>query len=97
MPHRVDDVEFWNQGIELVIPLWVAMSLHGYACLGLRHPEAQDGAMRPAVVRAVRRLGDLLVARGALRRDELALLERLEAANGGLQADEPGWPGGTIP
>jgi hypothetical protein len=64
MPHRLDDTDFWNDAVELVVPLWVAMAVHGYCCLGLRHPETRDNAQRPAVVRAVRRLGDLLVARG---------------------------------
>jgi hypothetical protein len=88
------DLEFWNAPVELVIPLWVAMGLHGYACLGLRHPGTQDSALRPAVVRAVRRLGDLLVARGAITREELAVIEQTEAEAGGLSPEEPGWPGG---
>lgn len=96
MPHDFEDTPFWNDPVELVLPVWVAMALHGYACLGLRHPDTQDGAMRPAVVRAVRRLGDLLVARGAITHEELRLLERLEAEHGGLQPDEPGWAGGPL-
>lgn len=97
MPHDLRDVAFWNEGVDLVLPLWIAMSLHGFALLGLRHPETRDLAQRPAVVRAVRRLGDLLVARGALTREELAQLEQTEAAEGGLHHDEPGWPGGAVP
>lgn len=97
MPHDLSDADFWNDAVELVVPLWVAMSLHGYACLGLRHPGTHDNALRPAVVRAVRRLGDLLVARGAITRAELSILEQVEAEHGGLQPEEPGWVGGAVP
>jgi hypothetical protein len=96
MPHDLEDVTFWNDAVDLVVPLWVAMAIHGYCCLGLRHPDTHEGAMRPAVVRAVRRLGDLLVSRGAITREELQLLERLEAENGGLQPEEPSWAGGPL-
>jgi hypothetical protein len=96
MPHDLTDEPFWNQAVDLVVPLWVAMAIHGYCCLGLRHPETRDNAQRPAVVRAVRRLGDLLVDRGAITREELSLLERLEAEHGGLQPDDQSWGGGTV-
>jgi hypothetical protein len=52
---------------------------------------------RAATVRAVRRLGDLLVERGAITREELRQLEQVEAEAGGLQPDEPGWTGGPLP
>jgi hypothetical protein len=94
--HEFTDTAFWQEPVELVIPLWVAMSLHGFACLGLRHPGTRDHANRAATVRAVRRLGDLLVARGAITTEELAMLESVEAQEGGLQPDEPGWAGGPV-
>ena len=33
MPHNLEDAAFWSQPVELVMPLWIAMSLHGYASL----------------------------------------------------------------
>jgi hypothetical protein len=94
--HDLTDTDFWNDPVELVMPLFIAMAVHGHLCLALRHPGTQHTTLRPAVVRAVRRLGDLLVDRGALTKDELALLERVEAEEGGLSPDEPGWPGGAL-
>jgi len=92
MPRDLKDAEFWSQPVELVIPLWIAMAMHGFLCLALRHPGTRDHVQRPAVVRAVRRLGDLLVARGGLTAVELAAIEGDEAQAGGLQPREPGWP-----
>jgi hypothetical protein len=66
MPHDLGDANFWNDAVELVVPLGIAMAMHGCCCLGLRHPDTSDHALRPHVVRAVRRLGDLLVARGKM-------------------------------
>jgi len=91
MPHRLDDIAFWQQSTELVMPLWIAMAIHGYLCLALRDPRTRTDHQRPAVVRAVRRLGELLVARGGLTAVELAVIEGTEAQAGGLQPDEPGW------
>jgi hypothetical protein len=92
MPHPLDDAACWTQPIELVIPLGIALAMHGHLCLALRHPGTRDHPLRPAVVRAVRRLGDLLVARGALTATELATIEGDEARAGGLQPTEPAGP-----
>jgi hypothetical protein len=91
MPHPLDDAEFWSQPVELVIPLWIALAMHGYLLLSLRHPDTVGHHERPAVVRAVRRLGVLLVERGGLTADELAVIEGEEAQQGGLSPTEPAW------
>jgi len=91
MPHALDDSEFWSQPVELVMPLSIALAIHGHLLLALRHPDTRDHHLRPAVVRAARRLGDLLVARGALTATELAVIEGDEARAGGLQPTEPSW------
>jgi hypothetical protein len=95
--HAYTDLSFWHQPVELVMPLWVAMSVHGVLCLGLRHPDTRGLANRAATVRAVRQLGDLLVAKGAITRARLRQLEQVEADAGGLSPDEPGWTGGEGP
>jgi hypothetical protein len=89
MPHAFEDTAFWEQEIELHIPLYVALAMHGYLCLALRHPGTRELKNRPMAVRAVKRLGQLMVATGALTREELAALEQLEAEEGGLHPDEP--------
>ena len=91
MPHDLEDAHFWSQPVELVIPLWIAMGMHGYLCQALRDPRTRTDHQRPAVVRAVRRLGDLLVARGGLTAVELAAIEGTEAQAGGLSPTEPSW------
>jgi hypothetical protein len=91
MPHDLQDAGFWSQPVELVIPLWIAMAIHGYLCQALCDPGTRDDFQRPAVVRAVRRLGELLVARGGLTEVELAVIEGTEAQAGGLQPTERAW------
>lgn len=68
-----------GQDIELHVPLYVAMAMLGHLCLALRHPGTRGNQTRPMVVRVVRRLGQLLVAKGALADDELEDVEQLEA------------------
>lgn len=65
------------------------MAVHGHLCLALRHPGTRDLTTRPLVVRAVKRLGQLMVQQGAFTVEELAAIERVEAEEGGLQPDEP--------
>jgi hypothetical protein len=89
MPHPCEDTAFWAQDIALHVPLYVAMAMHGYLCLALRHPGTRELSNRPVAVRAVTRLGQLFVQHGALTAEELAALEQLEAEEGGLQPDEP--------
>jgi hypothetical protein len=57
--------------------LFVWMAVHGYLCLGLRHPGAQ-GSSRAYVEDFARKLGRILVERGILTGAELAEAERLE-------------------
>jgi hypothetical protein len=80
MPHRVDDAAFWEQDIALHVPLYVALAMHGHLCLALRHPGTRELESRPMVVRAAKRLGQLMVAMKALSAQELAVIEKLEAA-----------------
>jgi hypothetical protein len=67
----------------------VALAMHGFLCLALRHPGTRDNESRPMAVRAVKRLGRLMVEVGAFTPEELAAIEQLEAEEGGLQPDEP--------
>jgi hypothetical protein len=105
MPHALDDTAFWSQDIALHVPLYVALAMHGYLCLALRHPDTRELGNRPMAVRAVKRLGQLMVAVGALTAEELAVIERVEAEEGGLQPGEPmdrragteHWPGHPSP
>src|SRR5919109_563783 len=89
MPHRVDDAAFWQQDIALHVPLYVALAMHGHLCLALRHPGTREHESRPMAVRAVKRLGQLMVHVGALTAEELAAIEQIEAEEGGLQPGEP--------
>jgi len=89
MPHPFEDHALWQQDIELHVPLYVAMAMHGFLCLALRHPGTCDNKSRPMAVRAVKRLGSLMVAQAALTAEELADIEHTEAEAGGLQPGEP--------
>lgn len=77
--------DFSNRPVDLEVPMVATaltwMAVHGYLCLGLRHP-ATRGSTHPshAVVQDfVEALGEHLVDVGLLTADELALVQRVEA------------------
>jgi hypothetical protein len=57
--------------------LFLWMTVHGYLCLALRHPES-SGASRSYAEAFVKKIGRLLVDRGLLSQAELDFAEQVE-------------------
>lgn len=67
-----------HRTVLLEVDLLTLMAIHGYLCLGLRHPGASPGDTRNLVLRFVESAGSNLVRGGLLTRAELALVHRVE-------------------
>lgn len=77
--------DFSDRPVDLELPVVATaltwMAIHGYLCLGLRHPGTQ-GAGHPshAMVRDfVEQLGEHLVDIGLMTADEVSMVQRVEA------------------
>lgn len=61
----------------LVAPLQTWLTVHGFLCLALRHPDI-PAASRDRMLDFVKKLGNIFVVTGLLTEFELSMVERVE-------------------